>query len=80
MGVCHNVFKAMTATSEAKKYISYLFKQVYERIDFDFMDGRNIYKLYQSHAVKAANQRTPEAIRRQSSQNIADSATIDEEF
>lgn len=40
------IFKALTQTSEASKFVVYLFKGKYEKIDFNYFDTKNINKLY----------------------------------
>ena len=45
-GMTEKIFKALTQTSEASKFVVYLFKAKYERIDFNYFDSKDINKIY----------------------------------
>jgi len=38
------IFKELIKSSDTLKYIIYLFKAKYDRIDFNYMEQRDIYK------------------------------------
>ena len=41
------VFKQLIKQTEARKYITYLFKSKYDRIDFNYLDSKNICKIFE---------------------------------
>ena len=45
-GMAEKIFKNLIQTSEVSKFVVYLFKAKYERIDFDYFDRNDINKLF----------------------------------
>ena len=45
-GLSSKIFKIFTDRGEVKKYIDYLFKMKYERIDFNYLDIKDIYSIF----------------------------------
>jgi len=45
-GLCSKIFKIFTERGETRKYIDYLFKMKYERIDFTYLDIKDIHALF----------------------------------
>jgi hypothetical protein len=44
--MAEKIFKNLIQTSEVNKFVVYLFKAKYERIDFDYFDRSDINKLF----------------------------------
>jgi hypothetical protein len=40
------IFKSLISHSETSRFIGHMFKGVYERIDFNYLDKDNLYKKY----------------------------------
>lgn len=40
------LFKAITKTNEVKKYLTFLFKALFDRVDFNFLNHINLYEIY----------------------------------
>jgi len=45
-GLLDKVFKALVQSNEAQRMVDYIARNVYERIDFNFIDNKNVYRLY----------------------------------
>ena len=50
------IFKELITLGETRKYIDYLFRQKYERIDFSYLDIRDIYPLFKGQDASLQNQ------------------------
>ena len=42
-GMSKRIFKILTEKGDVRKYIDYLFRMKYERIDFSYLDLKDIY-------------------------------------
>jgi len=40
------MFKEIVKQSDAKRYLIYLFKSKYDRIDFNYLNNKNILDIY----------------------------------
>jgi hypothetical protein len=49
------IFKQLTRTSEVSKFVVYLFKGKYERIDFDYFDMKDINKIFKQMSADKMN-------------------------
>jgi hypothetical protein len=46
-GLTERIFKQLIRQGDAKRFIIHLFRMKYDRIDFNYLDNKNIYKLFE---------------------------------
>lgn len=46
-GTTELIFKQLIKQSDARRYITYLFKSKYDRIDFNYLENKNICKIFE---------------------------------
>ncbi len=46
-GMSEMIFKQLVKQSDARRYITYLFKSKYDRIDFNYLENKNICKIFE---------------------------------
>jgi hypothetical protein len=45
-GFLERMFRQIVRQSDSKRYLIYLFKSKYDRIDFNYLNNKNIYEIY----------------------------------
>lgn len=45
-GFLERMFRQIVRQSDSKRYLIYLFKSKYDRIDFNYLNNKNIYDIY----------------------------------
>ena len=46
-GMSEMIFKQLIKQSDARRYITYLFKSKYDRIDFNYLENKNVCKIFE---------------------------------
>jgi hypothetical protein len=50
-GFLETIFNQIVSQSESRRYLIYLFKSKYDRIDFNYLNQKNIYDVYRGFSI-----------------------------